>query len=203
MSIEALLLAAEFLDKKDRELDHGYASTLPCPATVTRTDRRKTSKLRQIQGLRSSHNELEKNRRAHMKQCLDKLKCVVPLVGDVTKHTTLGLLTNAISLIKILREAEQVQKATKDQLIREQQYLRWHFDQLASGQYHTAGQYRVRPSVSESSSTSIESSSSASSELDDIDVIDCYGLSDDDRSSDVSTGDICGIASEHLIIGTL
>jgi len=138
-----------------------------------------------------------------MKQCLDLLKGVVPLVGDLTKHTTLGLLTNATALIKVLREKEHVQKAAKDHLFREQQYLRWQYEQLTNGQYRAAGQYRVRPSVSESSSTSVESSSSASSELDDVDVIGC-GLSDvDDRSSDASTGDICGIASERLVIGSL
>jgi len=138
-----------------------------------------------------------------MKHCLDLLKGVVPLVGDLTKHTTLGLLTNATALIKVLRETEHVHKATKDQLVVEQQYLRRQINQMTSGQYRTAGQYRVRPSVSESSSTSMESSSSASSELDDVDVIG-YGLSDvDDRSNDVSTGDICGIASQRLFIGSL
>jgi MAX dimerization protein len=202
MNISTLLMAAEYLERKDRELDHGYASTLPCPVTITRHDRRKSSKLRQIQGCRSSHNELEKNRRAHMKHCLELLKGVVPLVGDLTKHTTLGLLTSATSLVKVLRETERMQKTTKEQLIREQQYMRWHYEQLTSGQYRApSGQYRVRPSVSESSSTSVESSSSNSSELDDIDVIGS-GLSDaDDQSSD--TSDICGgLASDRLIIDT-
>jgi len=86
-------------------------------------------------------------------------------------------------------------------LICEQQYLRRQVDLLARGHYRTAGQYRVRQSVSESSNGSVESSSSASSELDDVDVIGC-GLSDDDRSSS-DTGDICGIASERLVIDAL
>jgi len=140
-----------------------------------------------------------------MKHCLELLKGVVPLAGDLTKHTTLGLLTNATSLIKVLRDSEHVQKTTKEQLVREQQYLRWQLDQMTNGrgQYRgLAGQYRVRPSLSESSSGSNESSSSTSSELDDVDVTGS-GLSDvDDRSSDAST-DICGIASERLIIGSL
>jgi hypothetical protein len=145
-----------------------------------------------------------------MKHCLELLKGVVPLVGDLTRHTTLGLLTNATSLIKVLRETEQMQKNAKEQLIREQQYLRWQHEQLAraseqhGGQFRgVAGLYRVRPSVSESSSASNESSSSLSSELDDVDVIGS-GLSDtDDRSSDVSANDICGIASETLSINLL
>jgi len=147
-----------------------------------------------------------------MKHCLELLKGVVPLVGDLTRHTTLGLLTNATSLIKALRETEQMQKNAKDHLIREQQYLRWQCEQLTrvtgecggGGQFRgVAGLYRVRPSVSESSSASNESSSSLSSELDDVDVIGS-GLSDsDDRSSDVSANDICGIASETLSITLL
>jgi len=212
MNIGTLLLAAEFLDRKDREADHGYASTLPCPVTVARNDRRKSSKLRQIQGCRSSHNELEKNRRAHMKQCLELLKGVVPVVGDLPKHTTLGLLTNATALIKALRDTEQMQKNMKDQLVREQQYLRWQFEQMAngSGQCHApsglyrglAGPYRVRPSLSESSSTSNESSSTTSSELDDVDVTGS-GLSDvDERSSD--TAYICsGFTADRLTIDSL
>jgi len=219
MNIDTLLLAAEYLDRKDREADHGYASTLPYPVTGHCSDRKRPSRHRQIQACRSSHNELEKNRRAHMKRCLELLKGVVPLVGDLSKHTTLGLLTSATSLIKVLCETEQMQKNAKDQLIREQQYLRWEYDQLTkvnngqytgqftgqySGQFRClAGMYRVRPSVSESSTTSNESSGSLSSELDDVDVIGS-GLSDtDDHSSDVSTNDICVIASEQLTIDTL
>jgi len=149
-----------------------------------------------------------------MKQCLELLKGVVPVGGDLTKHTTLGLLTSATALIKALREAEQMQKNMKDQLVREQQYLRWQYEQLSndSGQFHgvggpyrgLAGQYRVRPSVSESSSASNESSSTTSSELDDVDVTGS-GLSDvDERSSDTSTGYICtGFTAEGLTIDSL
>lgn len=188
-----LLMAAEYLDRKDTESDHGYASMLPCPMPVsghvTRSDRRK-SRLRHVHGARSSHNELEKNRRAHMKQCLNLLKSVVPLSGESNKHTTLGLLTNATSLIKKLREKERTQMSAKEQLSREHQYLRWKLDWL------TSGQYRVRPSVSESSTTSQESSSSSlSSELDDVDVTGSEG---DDQSSD--SIDICGLAANQLVL---
>ncbi len=50
---------------------------------------------------RSTHNELEKNRRAHLRNCLEKLKDLVPLGGDSSRHTTLGLLNKAKHFIKV------------------------------------------------------------------------------------------------------
>ncbi len=50
---------------------------------------------------RSTHNELEKNRRAHLRNCLEKLKDMVPVGTDSTRHTTLGLLNKAKHYIKV------------------------------------------------------------------------------------------------------
>ncbi len=50
---------------------------------------------------RSTHNELEKNRRAHLRHCLEKLKDIVPLGADTSRHTTLGLLNKAKHFIKV------------------------------------------------------------------------------------------------------
>lgn len=50
---------------------------------------------------RSTHNELEKNRRAHLRNCLEKLKDIVPLGADSSRHTTLGLLNKAKHFIKV------------------------------------------------------------------------------------------------------
>ncbi|CAJ0565534.1 unnamed protein product, partial [Mesorhabditis spiculigera] len=44
---------------------------------------------------RTAHNELEKNRRANLKDCLDTLKSLVPDSQDAAKNTTLALLTRA------------------------------------------------------------------------------------------------------------
>ena len=52
---------------------------------------------------RSTHNELEKNRRAHLRNCLEKLKDIVPVGGDSSRHTTLGLLNKAKHFIKVYR----------------------------------------------------------------------------------------------------
>ena len=50
---------------------------------------------------RSTHNELEKNRRAHLRHCLEKLKDIVPVGADSSRHTTLGLLNKAKHFIKV------------------------------------------------------------------------------------------------------
>ncbi|KAG8224563.1 hypothetical protein J437_LFUL002167 [Ladona fulva] len=59
MSIAALLQAAEYIERREREAEHGYASSLPMPDDLRSTKRPKTKK---SQGNRTTHNELEKNR---------------------------------------------------------------------------------------------------------------------------------------------
>ena len=54
-----------------------------------------------ILNFRSTHNELEKNRRAHLRHCLEKLKDIVPVGADSSRHTTLGLLNKAKHFIKV------------------------------------------------------------------------------------------------------
>ncbi|KAK1136963.1 hypothetical protein K0M31_001491 [Melipona bicolor] len=39
--------------------------------------------------------------RAHLRNCLEKLKVLVPLGPETSRHTTLGLLTKAKRFIKI------------------------------------------------------------------------------------------------------
>ena len=58
---------------------------------------------------RSTHNELEKNRRAHLRNCLEKLKDIVPVGGDSSRHTTLGLLNKAKHFIKVNMLISKVQ----------------------------------------------------------------------------------------------
>ncbi|XP_008487880.1 max dimerization protein 1-like [Diaphorina citri] len=56
-----LLQAAEYLERREREAEHGYASSLP-PFPVSDLKNIKRPKIKKSQGSRSSHNELEKNR---------------------------------------------------------------------------------------------------------------------------------------------
>ncbi|GFR17353.1 max dimerization protein 1 [Trichonephila clavata] len=98
MNIAALLQAAEFLERREREAEHGYASAMPVQIEITR----RKPKSKKSQGNRTTHNELEKNRRAHLRNCLEKLKELVPLGPESSRHTTLGLLTKAKAFIKVL-----------------------------------------------------------------------------------------------------
>lgn len=41
------------------------------------------------------------NRRAHLRYCLEKLKDIVPVGSESSRHTTLGLLTKAKSFIRV------------------------------------------------------------------------------------------------------
>ncbi|XP_043664124.1 max-interacting protein 1-like [Vespula pensylvanica] len=130
MSIAALLQAAEYIERREREAEHGYASTMPIPDDMrTVTKRPKTKK---SQGSRTTHNELEKNRRAHLRNCLEKLKMLVPLGPETSRHTTLGLLTKAKRFIKSLEERERKHTVHKEQLSREQRFLRRRLEQLTS-----------------------------------------------------------------------
>ena len=40
-------------------------------------------------------------RRAHLRHCLEKLKDLVPVGSEASRHTTLGLLTKARGFIKV------------------------------------------------------------------------------------------------------
>ncbi|KAK3514770.1 hypothetical protein QTP70_030390, partial [Hemibagrus guttatus] len=78
----------------------------------------------------STHNEMEKNRRAHLRLCLERLKSLVPLGPDSNRHTTLSLLMKAKDHIKRLEEGERKAQHTIDQLQREQRHLRRRLEQL-------------------------------------------------------------------------
>lgn len=165
MSLDVLLQAAEYIERREREMEHGYASTLPMPEHFRfKTSKRSRSKSK-LQSNRTTHNELEKNRRAHLRTCLEKLKEMVPLGPDGSRHTTLGLLTRAKHFIKNLEDKERKQTAHKDFLAREQRFLRRRLESLS---HHFVPHLDMemmgkRRSVSESSSHSSSSTSSSSS----------------------------------------
>ncbi|XP_068633817.1 max dimerization protein 1-like [Battus philenor] len=183
MSIAALIRAAEYLERRDRvlfgaEAEHGYASSLP--GGEARAGRR--PKPKKSQGSRTTHNELEKNRRAHLRCCLEKLKDMVPLDPEASRHTTLGLLTKAKRFIKSLEERDKRHCGHREQLAREQRYLRRRLAQLrrlaAATPPHAPAQAHGHATRSDSFS-SLESSSGVStaerspssvSESDEVDV---------------------------------
>lgn len=56
---------------------------------------------------RAAHNELEKNRRANLRNYLDSLKLVLPSDVDTSRDTTLSLLTRARNHIRVCFPALQ------------------------------------------------------------------------------------------------
>lgn len=240
MSIAALLQAAEYLERRDREAEeHGYACTLPAPpsydpiftqksnhyltnsvpqllglaAATANSNSAETSTVqerrlikqnnRKPQGNRSTHNELEKNRRAHLRNCLEKLKDIVPLGADTSRHTTLGLLNKAKHFIKTLEERDRKVQISKDNLLREQRYLRRRLELLST----QVEAIHKRRSLSECSTSTVSSSHSSNSESDDheVDVIGYGGsASDDDHSSirsSTSDGGVTITTWKQLAIG--
>merc|ERR1712110_233210 len=153
MNIETLLQAAEYIERREREAEHGYASTLPTTSedqiiVSTKNQRLKTSSTKKATGSRSTHNELEKNRRAHLRSCLENLKA-------------LGLLNKAKHFIKNLEERDKKSLSAKELLHREQRYLRRRLELLSE---EVGVDIHKRRSISESSSSSLSSVQSSNSE---------------------------------------
>merc|ERR1711876_121957 len=128
--------------------------------SMINSKRLKNSNNKKPQGNRSTHNELEKNRRAHLRTCLEKLKDLVPVGADSSRHTTLGLLNKAKHFIKNLEDKDKKSQTHKDNLFREQRYLRRRLELLST----QVDDISKRRSISESSTSTISSIQSSVSE---------------------------------------
>ncbi|XP_059202655.1 max dimerization protein 3 [Centropristis striata] len=131
-NIQVLLRAAEFLERREREAEHGYASALPLSPDPSDKRSKKNKKI-SPGGNRSVHNELEKNRRAQLRYCLEQLKKQVPLSSDSMRNTTLNLLRRAQLHIKKLQEQDERAEQVKGRLRWEQRELRVRLEQLQRG----------------------------------------------------------------------
>ncbi|KAL2092189.1 hypothetical protein ACEWY4_011987 [Coilia grayii] len=200
--VQMLIEAAEYLDRREREAEHGYASMLPFTSNKERDNLKRKNKSKKNSSSRSSHNEMEKNRRAHLRLCLERLKSLVPLGPDSNRHTTLSLLMKAKEHIKRLEEGERKAQHAIEHLQREQRHLRRRLEQL--------GVERTRMD-SMGSTVSSDKSDSDQEELDvDVDVegTDCLlgdlewsssSVSDwDERASWRSSGSDEGYSSASL-----
>ncbi|XP_043112510.1 max dimerization protein 3 [Puntigrus tetrazona] len=133
-NIQVLLQAAEYLERREREAEHGYASVLPFSSKgVTEKRKKQKSKSHSPGSSRSVHNELEKHRRAQLKHCLEQLKEQVPLSSDSARNTTLNLLRQAQLHIKKLQEQDERAELLKDRLRWEQRELRTRLEKLQGG----------------------------------------------------------------------
>ncbi|XP_036826390.1 max dimerization protein 3 isoform X1 [Oncorhynchus mykiss] len=131
-NIQVLLQAAEFLERREREAEHGYASVLPfyCPGDSEKKSKQKNKKLQAAGSNRTVHNELEKHRRAQLRHHLEQLKQQVPQVSDSMRNTTLNLLRRAQTHIKKLQDQDERAEQLKGRLRWEQRELRVRLEQL-------------------------------------------------------------------------
>ncbi|XP_031568957.1 max-interacting protein 1-like isoform X2 [Actinia tenebrosa] len=113
-NIEQLLEAAKILEKRD-EAKKRCSTPIKM---VKKTTRRSPSYSR------TTHNQLEKNRRAHLRDCLELLKDLVPSPPEHQKATTLALLQSAQQYIKVLQSSEREAIESKKKLAQEQMFLR-------------------------------------------------------------------------------
>lgn len=189
--IDLLLRAAVFIEneKKDTELrDHGYAS--PRTSFQQRQQRKpkqRTTSWSQSSGGRSLHNELEKNRRANLRSCLERLRDTIPAHGPSAKNTTLQLLKRAKVHIMNLEEQHRSYKEMIARLTEQQRELNEHLRQGSFRAEPEAFQLRGASGVSDSFGVSAaflndsdSSSSPASvSDSDDVDIMGSASESDD------------------------
>ncbi|KAM4819595.1 max dimerization protein 3 [Thomomys bottae] len=169
-SIQVLLQAAEFLERREREAEHGYASLCPHRSPGPGPGRRKRPLQAPgaLDGGRSVHNELEKRRRAQLKRCLEQLKQQMPLGSDCARFTTLSLLRRARMHIQRLEEQEMRAQRLKEQLRSQQRRLCRRLEQLRGPA--GAGEWeRLRTDSLDSSGLSSERSDSDQEELE-VDV---------------------------------
>uniref|UniRef100_A0A3P8WCS3 MAX interactor 1, dimerization protein n=1 Tax=Cynoglossus semilaevis TaxID=244447 RepID=A0A3P8WCS3_CYNSE len=189
-NVQVLLDAAHYIEnveKNSGKYEHGYASLYP------ESQPSHQQKQRKFKNRKQDHIH---NRRAHLRLCLEKLKSLIPLGPDCSRHTTLGLLNKAKAHIKKLEETDRRSQHQLETLEREQRHLQ---RQLAQLQTHgdrervrtTSLGSRVDSERSESDrgqkelEVDVESTEFSHGEMDSIST---SGASDlDDHSSQQST----------------
>ncbi|KAK6297934.1 hypothetical protein J4Q44_G00309890 [Coregonus suidteri] len=171
-NIQVLLQAAEFLERREREAEHGYASALPfyCPGDSDKKSKQKNKKLQVAGSNRTVHNELEKHRRAQLRHHLEQLKQQVPQLSDSMRYTTLNLLRRAQTHIKKLQEQDERAEQLKGRLRWEQRELRVRLEQLQGGLGGLGGTGVVSERMRNDSLGSAAMSSSERSDSDREDV---------------------------------
>jgi len=157
--LEILLMAADYIDrastsKQERKTDHIYAATPPDDYYFQNKSDRPPKRAPS----RTSHNELEKTRRAHLRSCLDNLKKIVPLPREQTRHTTLGLLNQAKDMIQNLERRHDMHKHEKERLQKKNDSLKVHLEKLKLE--HNLDEERKRRDSGFSSSNSSEGGNS-------------------------------------------
>lgn len=74
---------------------------------------------KRVLGTREVHNKLEKNRRAHLKECFELLKKQLPATPEEKKSSNLSILHSALRYIQTLRRKEREYEHEMERLARE------------------------------------------------------------------------------------
>ncbi|KAM5140215.1 max-interacting protein 1 isoform 2-T2 [Callospermophilus lateralis] len=137
-NVQILLEAASYLEqieKENKKCEHGYASSFPSMPNPRLQHSKPPRRLSRAQKHSSgSSTTSTANRRAHLRLCLERLKVLIPLGPDCTRHTTLGLLNKAKAHIKKLEEVERKSQHQLENLEREQRFLKRRLEQLQGPQ---------------------------------------------------------------------
>uniref|UniRef100_G3SPE8 MAX dimerization protein 1 n=1 Tax=Loxodonta africana TaxID=9785 RepID=G3SPE8_LOXAF len=178
MNIQLLLEAADYLERREREAEHGYASMLPYDKKDRDALKRRNKSKKNNSSSRSTHNEMEKNSKAHSGLCLEKSKAFVPLNLPSSEISVMKSLPRFTLQPKKLEDCDRKAIHQIDQLQREQRHLKRQLEKL--------GIERIRMDSigstvsSERSDSDRENLSSGISKEIDVDV----------ESTDYLTGDL-------------
>ncbi|TKS77971.1 Max dimerization protein 1 [Collichthys lucidus] len=116
--VQMLIEAAEYLERREREAEHGYASMPPFISSRERENLKRKSKSK-------------KNTSSRLMWLRPQRDFSIENTGpDANRHTTLSLLMKAKDHIKRLEESDRRAQHTVEQLQREQRHLRRRLEQL-------------------------------------------------------------------------
>ncbi|CAH1800732.1 unnamed protein product [Owenia fusiformis] len=130
MSLDTLLEAAKYVEWKSHTVkptrdpvkdSHSYSKPAPSQGSADDssgeggTDRGNSLSENEYDlksrpggsGTREVHNKLEKNRRAHLKECFELLKSQIPSIEDLKKTSNLSILRGALKYIQVLKRRER------------------------------------------------------------------------------------------------
>ncbi|KAK7475037.1 hypothetical protein BaRGS_00033718 [Batillaria attramentaria] len=139
MSLETLLEAAQWVESSSKEKTredssrqfHHYAKSPSISEDNSdgRADDTREKRRTGGAGTREVHNKLEKNRRAHLKECFDVLKKQIPQLEE-KKTSNLGILRGSLKLIQTLKRKERENELELQRLAQEKSRLRHRFERL-------------------------------------------------------------------------
>ncbi|XP_075904422.1 max-interacting protein 1, partial [Nelusetta ayraudi] len=126
--------------------------------------------------------------RAHLRLCLERLKVLIPLEPDCSRHTTLGLLNKAKAHIKKLEETDKRSQNQLETLQQQKQRLQCQLEVLQGDDSQRTRMYSLRSTMGSSLGSEHSDSDQEEQEEEELEV-DVEGP-DLDSLSSTSTSDL-------------